>query len=293
MATPRLSVRDVVLRFGGITALNGVTFDVMPGELFAIIGPNGAGKTSIFNCINGVYRPQVGAIALDGQSLIGVKPWRTARLGVARTFQNLALFSNLTVIDNVMLGRHLHMKGGFIASGLGVWGLFDRMSYGWRATKGPRFAESAAGRFAAPRSELRNRRICAEVLDLLGLGQYRDMPVGILPYGVQKRVDLARALVMEPRLLLLDEPVAGMNNEETEEMARAVLSVQAELHLSTILVEHDMHLVMAVADRVMAVDFGVPITTGVPDAVRNDPIVIAAYLGKSDVMRTEPHEEGE
>jgi len=293
MATPRLSVRDVVLRFGGITALNGVTFDVMPGELFAIIGPNGAGKTSIFNCINGVYRPQVGAITLDGHNLIGVKPWRTARLGVARTFQNLALFSNLTVIDNVMLGRHLHMKGGFIASGLGIWGLFDRMSYGWRATKGPRFAESAAGRFAAPRSELRNRRICAEVLDLLGLGQYRDMPVGILPYGVQKRVDLARALVMEPRLLLLDEPVAGMNNEETEEMARAVLSVQAELHLSTILVEHDMHLVMAVADRVMAVDFGVPITTGVPDAVRNDPIVIAAYLGKSDVMRTEPHEEGE
>ena len=277
-ASPLLEVRDVVLRFGGITALNGVSFTVAPGELFAIIGPNGAGKTSIFNCLNAVYRPQEGTISIGGQSLLGLKPWKTTKLGIARTFQNLALFSNLSVIDNVMLGRHLHMNGGFFASGLGIWGLLDRFSMGWRHRHDPR----AKGHFASSRSEYGNRRICAEVLDLLDLGRYRDLPVGMLPYGVQKRVDLARALVMEPRLLLLDEPVAGMNAEETEEMARAVLSVQAEMHLATILVEHDMALVMAVADRVMALDFGVPITTGAPEAVRDDPLVIAAYLGKSD-----------
>lgn len=294
-SAPLLSFENVVLRFGGITALNGVNFDVMPGELFAIIGPNGAGKTSIFNCINAVYRPQEGSIRLGGRELIGRKPWRTAQLGVARTFQNLALFNNLSVIENVMLGRHLHMKGGFLASGFGLWGLLDRLNYGWRLSHKARFDGGSLGRFAAARSEVLNRRRCAEVLDLLALGQYRDLPVGILPYGVQKRVDLARALVMEPKLLLLDEPVAGMNQEETEDMARAVLSVQAEMHLATILVEHDMALVMAVADRVMAVDFGVPITTGTPEAVRDDPIVIAAYLGKSDAIApdTGAAEEGE
>lgn len=292
--TPVLAVENLVLRFGGITALNGISFAVAPGELFAIIGPNGAGKTSIFNCLNGVYRPQEGSIRLDGREIVGTKPWKTARLGIARTFQNLANFSNLTVIDNVMLGRHLHMRGGFFASGLGVWGLLDRITYGWHYRRAAHTGHGRIARFGAPRSELQNRRHCAEVLDLLGLGRYRDLPAGVLPYGVQKRVDLARALVMEPRLLLLDEPVAGMNAEETEEMARAVLSVQAELHLATVLVEHDMHLVMAVADRVMAVDFGVPITTGPPDAVRNDPVVIAAYLGKAEVMSpVEPEPEGE
>lgn len=275
---PLLVVEDVALRFGGITALNGVSFTVDAGELFAIIGPNGAGKTSIFNCLNAVYRPNTGSITLDGHSLIGLKPWKTTKLGVARTFQNLALFSNLSVIDNVMLGRHLHMNGGFFASGTGIWGLLDRFSLGWRHRREPRHT----GHFVASRSEYGNRRVCAEVLDLLDLGAVRDLRVGILPYGVQKRVDLARALVMEPRLLLLDEPVAGMNSDETEEMARAVLAVQAELRLATILVEHDMALVMAVADRVMALDFGVPITTGTPEAVRDDPLVIAAYLGKSD-----------
>ena len=244
---PVLAVRDLVLRFGGITALNGISFDVPPGELFAIIGPNGAGKTSIFNCLNGVYRPQHGSILLDGRELVGMKPWRTATHGVARTFQNLANFSNLTVIDNVMLGRHLHMRGGFFTSGIGIWGLLDRINYGWRFRRPATSTPGALARFGAPRSELQHRRRCAEVLDLLGLGRFRDTPVGVLPYGVQKRVDLARALVMEPRVLLLDEPVAGMNTEETEEMALAVLSVQAELHLATVLVEHDMHLVMAVA----------------------------------------------
>lgn len=293
-SVPRLAVDNLVLRFGGLTALNGISFEVLPGELFAIIGPNGAGKTSIFNCLNGVYRPQEGSIRLDGVECVGMKPWKTARLGIARTFQNLANFSNLTVIDNVMLGRHLHMHGGFFASGIGIWGLLDRINYGWHFRRTPTSPPGGLARFGASRSELQQRRHCAEVLDLLDLGRYRDLPVGMLPYGVQKRIDLARALVMEPRVLLLDEPVAGMNSEETEEMARAVLSVQAELHLSTVLVEHDMHLVMAVADRVMAVDFGVPITTGPPDAVRNDPVVIAAYLGKSEVMSpVEPEPEGE
>lgn len=283
----RLQVDGISLRFGGLAALHNVSFDVAPGELFAIIGPNGAGKTSIFNCINAVYRPQEGSIRLNGQELIGRKPWQTAQVGVARTFQNLALFGNLSVIDNVMLGRHLHMRGGFVGSGTGWWGLVDRLTYGWRLRGRPRTRVGGWRRMADTHSEVRNRRRCAEVLDLLDLGAYRSMPVGILPYGVQKRVDLARALVMEPSLLLLDEPVAGMNNEETEAMARAVLQVQAELRLSTVLVEHDMHLVMAVSDRVMALDFGVPITTGTPEAVRNDPIVIAAYLGESTASPVE------
>ncbi|MFZ4515195.1 MAG: ABC transporter ATP-binding protein [Acidimicrobiia bacterium] len=287
VTTPRLRVADITLRFGGLTALHDVHFEVFPGELFAIIGPNGAGKTSIFNCINGVYRPNVGSITLDGQSLLDCKPWQTAQRGVARTFQNLALFSHLSVIDNVMLGRHLQMRGGFVGCGTGMWGLMDRWTYGWRVRRRPRSSHSAFRRMNDAHSEVLHRRRCAEVLDLLALGPYRALPVGILPYGVQKRVDLARALVMEPRLLLLDEPVAGMNNEETEAMAKAVLEVQAEMHLSTVLVEHDMHLVMAVADRVMALDFGVPIMTGTPEAVRQDPMVIAAYLGASNALAQE------
>jgi branched-chain amino acid transport system ATP-binding protein len=244
----------VSLRFGGVTALQGVTFDVEHNELFAIIGPNGAGKTSIFNCLNGVYHPQEGTILFEGEEIIGKRPSVTAGMGIARTFQNLGLFVNLNVIDNLMLGRHHLMKTGFLAGAL-WWG-------------------------KAKREEIENRRRVEEIIELIELGPYRYMPVGVLPYGIQKRIELGRALAMEPKLLLLDEPVAGMNLEETEDMARYILQVRAELELAMILVEHDMHLVMDIADRVLALDFGQPLALGRPEEVQKDQRVIEAYLGQ-------------
>lgn len=253
-ADPVLEFRDVLLRFEGVMAIDSVSFDVRSKELFAIIGPNGAGKTSIFNCLSGVYRPLEGSIRFLGQEIVGKTPHRIAAMGMARTFQNVELFENLTVVDNLMLGRH-HLI---------TYGAPSAMVY--------------AGR--AQRQESRHRGVVEEIIDFLEIEAYRKHQVGLLPYGIKKRVELGRALAMEPKLLLLDEPVAGMNLEETEDMARFILDTKEELDIPMILVEHDMGVVMDIADRVLVVDFGSAIAMGPPKEIQQNPDVISAYLGE-------------
>ena len=257
-----LEVSGLTLTFGGVHALDDVALDVRHGEVFAIIGPNGAGKTSLLNSISGLYRPQQGAItyaaAPDASpvSLIGRKPHKVARLGVARSFQNIELFHGMTVLENLMLGRHIHMRGSVLSCGV-YWG-------------------------RQRREEIKQRAVVEDVIDFLEIENLRHQAVGTLAYGLQKRVELARALALDPKLLLLDEPMAGMNVEEKEDMARFILDVNEERGVTTVLIEHDMGVVMDLSDRVAVLDFGRSIACGTPDEVRSDPEVIRAYLGGSE-----------
>jgi len=246
-------VEGLRLAFAGLVALDDVSFEVRPGELFAIIGPNGAGKTSIFNCLCRVYRPAAGRITFDGRDLLRLRRHEIAAAGIARTFQNVELFPHLTVVDNLMLGRHHLMRTGVLAGAAFV---------------GP-----------ARREEVLHRAAVERIVEFLEIEAIRDQIVATLPYGKQKRVELGRALAMEPKLLLLDEPVSGMNLEETEDMARFILDIREELGIAQLLVDHDMGMVMDIADRIMALDFGRRIALGTPREIQDDPKVVRAYLG--------------
>jgi branched-chain amino acid transport system ATP-binding protein len=250
--TPLLEVSGLTLRFGAITAFEDVSFDVARGELFAVIGPNGAGKSSLFNALSRVYEPDAGSVRLDGRDFLRLRPHRLAGIGVARSFQNLGVFPHLTALENVLVGRHHLMRSGIVRGGFGL----------------------------ASREERSHRAATAEALDFVGLSAHAGTPVQLLPYGHRKRVELARCLAMEPALMLLDEPVAGMNEAERAEITELVGRLRGERELTVLLVEHDMGMVMQVADRILVLDFGVPIAIGTPREIQADERVIRAYLGE-------------
>lgn len=248
-----LDLKNISLSFGGVKALTDISFDVREGEIRAIIGPNGAGKSSMLNVINGVYRPQQGEIIYRGEHRRGMKPYLAARSGIARTFQNIALFKGMTVLDNIMTGRNLKMHANFLLQAL-HWG-------------------------PARKEEIAHRRKAEEIIDFLEIQAIRKTPVGRLPYGLQKRVELGRALAAEPRILLLDEPMAGMNVEEKQDMCRFILDINDQFNTTIVLIEHDMGVVMDISDRVVVLDYGRKIGDGTPEVVRSSQDVINAYLG--------------
>ncbi len=251
-----LSIDDVSLAFGGLEVLTDVSFDVNEGEILAVIGPNGAGKTSILNIINGFYRPKKGTVFFNGADITHLQADRRAALGMGRTFQNIALYHGMSVLDNIKLGAHSHLKTGLMSS-LWYWG-------------------------AAHREEMALReKIEREIIDFLEIESIRNQPVSVLAYGLQKRVELARALAMRPKILLMDEPVSGMNAEETEDMARFILDIKEERNITIVLIEHDMKMIMDISDRVLVLNFGRKLTQGSPKEVQKHPEVIKAYLGQT------------
>jgi branched-chain amino acid transport system ATP-binding protein len=255
----QLKVENLYMAFGGVQALMGISFEIKKGEIFSVIGPNGAGKTVLLNCINGLYHPQQGKIEFEGKDITRSKPYQRAKMGISRTFQKLELFKGATVLDNIRLGRHIHLKTGLIG------GAFY-------------FGKTA-------REEIEHRDfIEREIIDLLEIEHIRDKMAGMLPYGLQKRVELARALALNPKIILLDEPLAGLNLEEVEDMARFILDINEEARWQTtcVLVEHDMGVVMDISHRVMALNFGEKIAEGTPPEIQNNSQVIKAYLGEAE-----------
>lgn len=248
-----LVIDNIHLTFGGVNALDGVSFEVKKREILAIIGPNGAGKTCVVNCINGFYHPQQGEICFEGQVINNVSSYKIAELGIARTFQNIELYTGLTTLENLMAARHIFMKRGFVAGAL---------YFGW-----------------AQKEEAKHRRMVEEIIDFLEMEAIRNKVVGSLPYGLRKRVELGRALALEPKVLLLDEPMAGMSVEEKEDVARFIFDIYEERKIPVVLIEHDMGLVLDIADRIIVLDFGQKIAEGPPSEIIVNPQVISAYLG--------------